>query len=140
VPIHPDTEIAATAFPCMMTGLATHAMPAPDSSRSYATPVCLISLSWRRSRPGAIHAMAGRVREYVPGYALRTDPQFDPPRDTWKGMARVAILLQVRGRGDYLPDYAGNLDIITAAAARTGEILATARTASGATASVGGAS
>ncbi|HEX7660705.1 MAG TPA: acetaldehyde dehydrogenase (acetylating) [Pseudonocardiaceae bacterium] len=72
----------------------------------------------------SIDAMADRVREYVPGYSLKADPQFDPPRDTWRGMARVAVFLQVRGRGDYLPDYAGNLDIITSAAARIGEILA----------------
>ena len=39
-------------------------------------------------------------------------------------MARVAIFLQVRGNGDYLPPWAGNLDIMTAAAARTGEQLA----------------
>jgi acetaldehyde dehydrogenase len=74
----------------------------------------------------SINAMADRVREYVPGYTLKTDPQFDAPRDIWNGMARVAIFLQVRGRGDYLPDYAGNLDIITSAAARTAEIFATA--------------
>ena len=72
----------------------------------------------------SIHAMAERVREYVPGYTLRADPQYDPARDTWNGMARVAVFLEVRGRGDYLPDYAGNLDIITAAAARVGELLA----------------
>lgn len=78
----------------------------------------------------AIHAMADRVREYVPGYTLRADPQYDPARDTWNGMARVAVFLEVRGRGDYLPDYAGNLDIITAAAARVGELLAEHRLAS----------
>jgi acetaldehyde dehydrogenase len=72
----------------------------------------------------AVHAMVQRVQEYVPGYELKADPQFDLPSDAWSGMARVAILLQVRGRGDYLPDYAGNLDIITAAAARIGELLA----------------
>jgi acetaldehyde dehydrogenase len=72
----------------------------------------------------SIHAMAERVRENVPGYTLRADPQYDPARDTWNGMARVAVFLEVRGRGDYLPDYAGNLDIITAAAARVGELLA----------------
>ena len=72
----------------------------------------------------SVHAMADRVREYVPGYALRADPQYDPPRDTWNGLARVAVFLEVRGNGDYLPPWAGNLDIMTAAAARVGEQLA----------------
>jgi acetaldehyde dehydrogenase len=72
----------------------------------------------------SVHAMAERVREYVPGYTLRAEPQYDPPRDTWNGMARVAIFLEVRGNGDYLPPWAGNLDIMTAAAACAGEQLA----------------
>jgi acetaldehyde dehydrogenase len=71
----------------------------------------------------SIHAMVARVQEYVPGYDLRADPQYDHPRDTWHGLARVNVPLEVRGRGDYLPDYAGNLDIITAAAARVGDML-----------------
>jgi acetaldehyde dehydrogenase len=71
-----------------------------------------------------VHAMVETVREYVPGYTLRADPQFDEPDPRWGGHARVAVFLQVRGRGDYLPDYAGNLDIITAAAARVGHLLA----------------
>jgi acetaldehyde dehydrogenase len=71
-----------------------------------------------------IHAMVDTVRRYVPGYTLRADPQFDGPDDRWHGMARVGVFLEVRGRGDYLPDYAGNLDIITAAAARVGDLLA----------------
>jgi acetaldehyde dehydrogenase len=71
-----------------------------------------------------IHAMVETVQRYVPGYALRADPQFDPPDPRWHGMARVGVFLEVRGRGDYLPDYAGNLDIITAAAAQVGELLA----------------
>ncbi len=79
----------------------------------------------------SIHGMVERVRGYVPGYTLKAEPQFDEPRDIWRGMARVAIFLQVRGRGDYLPDYAGNLDIITAAAARIGERLAAHRVANG---------
>jgi acetaldehyde dehydrogenase len=74
-----------------------------------------------------IHAMVETVRSYVPGYTLRADPQFDPPDPRWLGMARVCVLLEVRGRGDYLPDYAGNLDIMTAAAARVGELLARQR-------------
>jgi acetaldehyde dehydrogenase len=72
----------------------------------------------------SIGRMAETVREYVPGYGLRADPQFDPPREGWRGLARVAVFLEIRGRGDYLPDYAGNLDIITAAATRVGEMFA----------------
>jgi acetaldehyde dehydrogenase len=72
----------------------------------------------------SIEKRAAEVRQYVPGYTLRAAPQFDPPRDTWNGMARVAVFLEVRGNGDYLPPWAGNLDIMTAAAARVGEQLA----------------
>jgi acetaldehyde dehydrogenase len=72
----------------------------------------------------SIHRMVERVREYVPGYTLKAEPQFDEPRDIWRGMARVGVFLQVRGHGDYLPDYAGNLDIITASAARVGDSFA----------------
>ena len=71
----------------------------------------------------SIHAMVATIQEYVPGYHLRTDPQFDHARELWNGMARVFIPIEVKGRGDYLPDYAGNLDIITSAAARVGDIM-----------------
>jgi acetaldehyde dehydrogenase len=72
----------------------------------------------------SIHQMIAEVRRYVPGYTLRADPQFDPPRADWGGRARVAVFLEVRGNGDYLPPWAGNLDIMTAAAARVGDLLA----------------
>lgn len=72
----------------------------------------------------SITQMVERVREYVPGYRLTADPQYDVAHETWNGLSRVAIFLEVKGRGDYLPDYAGNLDIITAAAARVGQLLA----------------
>jgi acetaldehyde dehydrogenase len=72
----------------------------------------------------SVHAMVDTVRQYVPGYSLRADPQFDGPGGNWRSMARVGVFLEVRGRGDYLPDYAGNLDIITAAAARVADLLA----------------
>jgi acetaldehyde dehydrogenase len=72
----------------------------------------------------SIAAMAETVRGYVPGYVLKAEPQYDPPDPRWRGMARVGVFLEIRGRGDYLPEYAGNLDIITAAAAHIGELLA----------------
>jgi acetaldehyde dehydrogenase len=81
----------------------------------------------RNAVEAAIHEMVQRVQEYVPGYTLRADPQFDDPREIWNGHARVAVFLEVLGNGDYLPTYAGNLDIITAAAARVGDLMAQAR-------------
>ncbi|MCW3000730.1 MAG: acetaldehyde dehydrogenase [Conexibacter sp.] len=69
---------------------------------------------------------AARVAEYVPGYRLLNDPQFDDPQPGWQGRARVAIALEVRGAGDYLPEYAGNLDIMTAAATAVANRLARA--------------
>ncbi|EFC81441.1 acetaldehyde dehydrogenase (acetylating) [Parafrankia sp. EUN1f] len=75
----------------------------------------------------SIERMVAEVRQYVPGYTLRAEPQFDEPRPGWQGHARVAVFLEVRGNGDYLPPWAGNLDIMTAAAARVGELIAAAR-------------
>jgi acetaldehyde dehydrogenase len=72
----------------------------------------------------AVHAMVERVQQYVPGYTLRAEPQFDPPTEQWGGRGRVAVFLEVKGNGDYLPEYAGNLDIMTAAAAQVGELIA----------------
>ncbi len=74
----------------------------------------------------SVTAMAAEVARYVPGYTLRAEPQFDPPAPGWDGLARVAVFLEVRGHGDYLPPWAGNLDIMTAAAARVGDVLAAA--------------
>ena len=76
---------------------------------------------------GSIATMVAEVQRYVPGYALRADPQYDDPRPDWGADGRVAVFLEVRGNGDYLPPYAGNLDIMTAAAARVGEMLAQAK-------------
>lgn len=61
-------------------------------------------------------AMIDDVASYVPGFRLRADPVFDGDR--------VSVYVEVTGAGDYLPDYAGNLDIMTAAAVATGERLA----------------
>jgi acetaldehyde dehydrogenase len=72
----------------------------------------------------AIRRRVAEVQQYVPGYTLRAEPQFDEARDSWQGNARVAVFLEVLGAGDYLPEYAGNLDIMTSAAARVGEVVA----------------
>ncbi|PJJ44883.1 acetaldehyde dehydrogenase [Glutamicibacter mysorens] len=71
----------------------------------------------------AIDKAAEQIRDYVPGYQLRLEPQFDEAREDWGGFGRVGIWVQVAGAADYLPEYAGNLDIITAAATRTADLL-----------------
>jgi acetaldehyde dehydrogenase len=89
------------------------------------TVFCMIDADADRAAiVDSVHDMVTDVQQYVPGYSLRTEPQFDEPRESWSGNARVALLLEVKGNGDYLPEYAGNLDIMTAAAARVGELMA----------------
>ena len=75
----------------------------------------------------SVKARVAEVQEYVPGYTLRAEPQYDDPREKWDGNGRVTVFIEVLGAGDYLPTYAGNLDIMTAAAARVGELVATTR-------------
>nr|WP_296772779.1 acetaldehyde dehydrogenase (acetylating) [Rhodococcus sp. (in: high G+C Gram-positive bacteria)] len=72
----------------------------------------------------SVFAMAKDIAEYVPGYRLLNDPQFDPPSEISGGFARVSIFVEVEGAGDFLPPYAGNLDIMTAAATKVGERVA----------------
>ena len=69
----------------------------------------------------SIRQVATEVAAYVPGYRLRTEPQFDDPTPMSGGRARVAVFIEVEGAGDFLPPYSGNLDIMTAAATRVGE-------------------
>jgi acetaldehyde/propanal dehydrogenase len=64
----------------------------------------------------SVQRMIAEVQRYVPGYRLKNGPVFDG--------RRVSIFLEVEGLGDFLPKYAGNLDIMTAAATRTGELFA----------------
>ncbi|UGS38235.1 acetaldehyde dehydrogenase (acetylating) [Capillimicrobium parvum] len=69
----------------------------------------------------SIRAMVADVSSYVPGYRLVVPPQFEDDR--------VSVYLEIEGRADFLPAYAGNLDIMTAAATRVGEQLARSRAA-----------
>ena len=64
----------------------------------------------------SVHAMVKEVQKYVPGYRLVNGPVFDGNR--------VSMFMEVEGLGDYLPKYAGNLDIMTAAGLRTAEMFA----------------
>ena len=69
----------------------------------------------------SIDAMVAEVQRYVPGYKLNNAPIIDGNR--------VTISVEVEGLGDFLPKYAGNLDIMTAAGLRTAEMIAQRRTA-----------
>lgn len=61
----------------------------------------------------AVERRVAELQEYVPGYEMTMPP-------TWDG-EKITVMIQVRGSGDYLPSYAGNLDIITCAALRIGD-------------------
>lgn len=64
----------------------------------------------------SLETMLAKVKKYVPGYQFKADTIYD------KNIITVSI--EVEGKGDFLPVYAGNLDIITSAATRTGELIA----------------
>jgi acetaldehyde/propanal dehydrogenase len=70
----------------------------------------------REAITASVQSMLREVQRYVPGYQLKSGPVFDG--------RRVTVFMEVRGRGDYLPAYAGNLDIMTSAALRTAEMFA----------------
>ena len=75
----------------------------------------------------SIVQMVAEVARYVPGYRLKSPPLIEEgPFNTPGGVVpfRSVVLLEVEGAGDYLPTYAGNLDIMTAAAVRVGEAIA----------------
>jgi acetaldehyde dehydrogenase len=68
---------------------------------------------------GAVRAAASRVAAYVPGYHLATEPLVAD--------GVLTIFVEIEGAGDYLPPFAGNLDIMTSAAVRVAERYAEGR-------------
>jgi acetaldehyde dehydrogenase len=86
----------------------------------------------------SVEAMVAKVQSYVPGYRLKQEVQFErygdnnklkiPGQGEFTGI-KTSVYLEVEGAGDYLPSYSGNLDIMTAAAKATGELLAKRRAA-----------
>ncbi len=65
----------------------------------------------------AVEGVVDAVSDYVPGFRLTAPP--DIADDV------LTVLIEVEGAGDYLPEYAGNLDIMTSAAVRVAELHAT---------------
>ncbi len=63
----------------------------------------------------AIEKMLVKMRSYIPGISIAIPPYFDPEN------RKLAVTVAVQGRGDFLPAYAGNLDVITAAAVNVAE-------------------
>lgn len=82
----------------------------------------------------SVEQMVADVQAYVPGYRLKQSVQFDPIETPYLPAldapftgTRVTTFLEVSGAGHYLPEYAGNLDIMTSAAIQTAERIAEAR-------------
>ncbi|MDF2827661.1 MAG: hypothetical protein K0R01_944 [Mycobacterium sp.] len=100
------------------------------------TVAALVSATDEDVLESAVTAMVADVARYVPGYRLAQQVRISPvpqgdPRRRLAGvagdgdLAQVTVFLEVKGAADYLPAYAGNLDIMTAAAVRVGERLVT---------------
>lgn len=102
------------------------------------TVLCLVDDLDEHEVHDSVEAMVAEVQTYVPGYRLKQAVQFsrvpadDPVRTLVPGLAarrrwKVSVFLEVKGAADYLPAYAGNLDIMTSAALRVAERIAERR-------------
>jgi acetaldehyde dehydrogenase len=99
------------AEPPLLMRDTVHCLVSPDASKEQIAE--------------SVHAMVKTVQEYVPGYRLKQDVQFHPAPAAMGPALQVSVFLEVEGAAHYLPSYAGNLDIMTSAALRTAERIAT---------------
>jgi acetaldehyde dehydrogenase len=90
--------------------------PADPPILMRATIYCEVKTLDEEKIRQSIAEMEKKVKSYVPGYRLKQEPLFDG--------SRVTVFVEVEGAGDYFPIYAGNLDIMTAAAKQAGEMVA----------------
>ncbi|KAA0909672.1 acetaldehyde dehydrogenase (acetylating) [Aquicoccus porphyridii] len=98
------------------------------------TVYCLAKTTDHEAVRRSVEAMIAEVQDYVPGYRLKQEIQFEtignnaavriPGVDDHATGLKVSVFLEVEGAGHYLPKYAGNLDIMTSAALKTAERLA----------------
>jgi acetaldehyde dehydrogenase len=106
------------------------------------TVFCLVGDADREAISASVDQMVARVAEYVPGYRLKQKVQFSPVGDDEPVHTLLAetgsrtdvttketVFLEVEGAAHYLPAYAGNLDIMTSAALRVAEEIATRKAA-----------
>ena len=95
------------------------------------TVLCLVPSDCDQAAiSSAVEKMVSDVAAYVPGYRLKQSVQFDsvsnltdPRVSKLAAGVKVTVFLEIEGAADYLPSYAGNLDIMTSAAMKTAERL-----------------
>jgi acetaldehyde dehydrogenase len=108
------TENAMAAF---SRGARTKAIlnlnPAQPCVHMQTTVLAKIKQPNLEQTGAAVAAIVRIIQEYVPGYQLIVPPMIEGNR--------LAVMVRVEGRGDYLPKYAGNLDIINCAAIAVAE-------------------
>lgn len=106
--------------------------PAEPAVMMRDTVFVLTDTADRAAIEASVERMVGRVNAYVSGYRLKQRVQFDditepvnvPGHGSFTGL-KTSVFLEVEGAAHYLPAYAGNLDIMTSAALRTAETIAT---------------
>lgn len=72
----------------------------------------------------SVEGRIAEVQSYVPGYRLKGSPVYDTILVEGEERPNITLLLEIKGAGDFLPEYAGNLDIMTASAWQVGQKLA----------------